>query len=128
MGEKLSTLKGKMVKVIVTASNGKTKLYKTKGNFDVPFNALAPSIKDSTYFFRKKDLEFIENTLVPKGCTAYDAKQFVIGGKNSSVYSVPMDGRTKLAKTLPYLQWDDVYQFMMDNATPTDVNEWLKRA
>lgn len=126
MGTILSTLKGKMVKVIVTASNGKTKLYKTKGNFDVPFNALAPSIK-CAYFFKKKDLEFIENTLVPKGCTAYDAKLFVIGGKNSSVYSVPMDGRTKLAKTLPYLHWDDVYQFMMDNATPTDVNEWLKK-
>lgn len=128
MGERLSILKGKMVKVVVTASNGKTKVYKTKGNFDVPFNALAPSIKDSTYFFKKNDLEFIHNTLVPKGCTAYDAKLFVIGGKNAQVNTFKMDGRSGLAKTLPYLHWDDVYQFMMDNATQTDVNEWLKRA
>lgn len=128
MGETLTTLKGNMVKVIVTAANGKTKLYKTKGNFDVPFNALAPSIKNSTYYFKKNDLEFINKELVPKGCTAYDARVFVIGGKNSNISSVPMDGRTKIAKTLPYLHWDDVYNFLMDNSTQNDVNEWLRRA
>lgn len=123
----LSKVKGNMVKVIVVASNGKTKLYKTRGNFDVLFNALAPSIKESTYYFKQKDLDFIKKELIKKGITAYDAKTFVLGGRNSVVYSVPMDGRTKLAKTLPYLHWDGVYQFMMDNATQEDINEWLKR-
>lgn len=116
-----------MIRVIVTASNGKTKSYKTNGYFDVPFNALAPSIKGSTYFFKKKDLEYIHSTLVPKGCTACDAKQFIIGGKNTQIYYVPIDRRKKLAKVLPYLHWDNVYQFMMDNATQTDVNEWLEK-
>lgn len=123
----LSKVKGNMVKVTIIASNGKAKTYKTRGNFDVPFNALAPSIKKSTYYFKQKDLDFINKELIKKGITAYDAKQFVIGGKNAVVYSTPMDGRTKLAKTLHYLHWDGVYQFMMDNATQEDINEWLKR-
>lgn len=117
-----------MNKVIITAANGKTKLYKTKGNFDVPFNTLAPSIKESTYYFKQTDLDFINNTLIPKGLTAKDAKVFVIGGKDTQIYSVPMDGRSKLSKALPYFHWDDAYQFMMDNSTQENVTEWLKRA
>lgn len=123
----LSKVKGNMLKVTIIASNGKIKLCKTRGNFDVPFNALAPSIKESTYYFKQRDLDFIKKELIKKGITAYDTKQFVIGGKNAVVYSEPMDGRTTLAKILPYIHWDDVYQFMMDNATQEDINEWLKK-
>lgn len=126
MGEILKEIKGKTHKVIVTASNGKTKVYKTKGNFDNLFNSLAPSIK-SNYFFKQKDLAYINDELVPMGATAYDARVFVIGGQNSQITSTPMDGRSNLARVLPYFHWDDAYQFIMDNATQEDVNGWLQR-
>lgn len=116
-----------MNKVILTAANGKSKQYKTKGNFNVPFNVLANSIKNSTYFFKKSDLEFMRNTLIPIGLTAKDAKIFVMGGYKSDIYSVPLDEKNKQNKALPYFHWDNAYQFMMDNATQEDVTEWLKR-
>lgn len=125
MGELLKPIKGKTYKVVVTASNGKTKTWKTKGNFDVPFNSLAPSIK-SNYFFKQRDLDFINKELVPMGCSAYDARIFIIGGRNSQITSTKIDGRSNLGKTLPFFHWDNTYQFIMDNATQEDVNEWLK--
>ena len=127
MGEVLKPIKGKTHKVVITASNGKTKLYKTKGNFDVPFNSLAPSIK-SNYFFKQRDLEYINKELIPMGCSANDARIFVIGGRNSRINSTKIDGRSNLAKTLPYFHWDDAYQFIMDNATQEDTTEWLRRS
>lgn len=126
MGEMLKTIKGKTHKVVITASNGKTKMWKTKGNFDEPFNSLAPSVK-SNYFFKQKDLEYINKELVPMGCSAHDARIFVIGGRNSQINSTKMDGRSNLAKVLPYFNWSDAYQFIMDNATQEDITEWLKR-
>lgn len=126
MGEMLKTIKGKTHKVVITASNGKTKMWKTKGNFDEPFNSLAPSVK-SNYFFKQKDLEYINKELVPMGCSAYDARIFVIGGKNSQINSTKMDGRSNLGKVLPYFNWSDAYQFIMDNATQEDITEWLRR-
>lgn len=114
-----------MNKITLCANNGNKKVYKTKGNFDVPFNALAPSIKN-TYFFKQKDLDYINDNLVKMGCTAYDAKIYVIGGRESSITSSKVDGRDKYIKTLPYFHWDDAYQFMMDNATPCEVGAWLK--
>lgn len=116
-----------MVKVVVTASNGNTMEYKTKGNFDIPFNALAQSIKDSTYFFSKKNLDYIKTNLVPIGVTAYDARIFIIGGRNSQVITTKVDGRNKAIKTLPYLHWDDVYQFIMDNSTQEDIKDYFNR-
>lgn len=113
-----------MNKVTIIASNGKTKVYKTKGNFDVPFNALAPTIK-STYFFKQKDLDYINTKLNKMGCTAYNARIFVIGGRNAQIISSKMDGRSNLAKVLPYFHWDDAYQFMMDNSTQDDISAWL---
>lgn len=114
-----------MNKVTIIASNGNKKVYKTKGNFDVPFTALAPTIK-STYFFKQKDLDYINNNLTKMGCTAYDARVFVIGGREAQITSTRLDGRTEYAKTLPYFHWDDAYQFMMDNATSYEIGEWLK--
>lgn len=114
-----------MNKVTIIASNGKKKVYKTKGNFDVPFTALAPTIK-STYFFKQKDLDFINNNLTKMGCTAYDAKLFVIGGRETQITSTRLDGRNTYTKTLPYFHWDDAYQFMMDNATLCEIVMWLK--
>lgn len=113
-----------MNKVTIIASNGKTKVYKTKSNFNIPFNALAPTIK-STYFFKQKDLDYINTNLTKMGCTAYDARIFVIGGRNAQIISTKMDGRCGLAKVLSYFHWDDAYQFMMDNATQNDISEWL---
>lgn len=122
----MGDIKNKTHKVTITASNGKTKVYKTKGNFNVLFNSLAPSIK-SNYFFKQRDLAYINDELVPIGATAYDTRVFVIGGKNSQITSIPMDGRSNVARVLPYFHWDDAYQFIMDNATQEDVNEWLQR-
>lgn len=126
MGETLKPIKGKTHKVVITASNGKSKMFKTKGNFDVPFNSLASSVK-SNYFFKQKDLEYINCELVPIGASAYDARIFVIGGRNSQIISTPMDGRSNLGRVLPYFNWSDAYQFIMDNATQEDINEWLRR-
>lgn len=106
-----------MNKVTIVANNGNKKVYKTKGNFNLPFNSLAPTIK-STYYFKQKDLDYINNNLIKMGCTAYDAKLFVIGGKETQITSTPIDGRRTYAKTLTYFNWDDAYQFMMDNANP----------
>lgn len=114
-----------MNKVTIIAANGKTKAYKTKGNFDVRFNVLAPSIR-SSYFFKQTDLDFINNELVPLGISAYEARIFVIGGKNSTFGVEEIDGRNKSLRTLPYLHWDDAYQFIMDNSTQGDVNQWLR--
>lgn len=114
-----------MNKVTIFAANGKTKAYKTKGNFDVRFIALEPSIR-SSYFFKQNDLDFINNELVPLGISAYEARTFVIGGKNSSFGVEKIDGRNKSVRTLPYFHWDDAYQFIMDNATQNDVNQWLR--
>jgi hypothetical protein len=104
-----------MNKVTIIAENGNTKTYKTKGNFDVPFSALAPSIK-TTYFFTQRDLDYINNKLNKLGCTTYDARIFVIGGRNSQFISNKVDARKADIKTLPYLHWDNVYQFLIDNA------------
>ena len=117
---------GKMYKVVITASNGKTKMFKTRGNFDIHFNSLAPSVK-SNYFSKQKDLEYINSELVPMGASAYDARIFVIGGRNSQIISTPMDGRSNLGRVLSYFNWSDAYQFIMDNATQEDVSEWLGR-
>lgn len=114
-----------MNKVTIIANNGNKKVYKTKSNFDVPFNSLAPSIK-STYFFKQKDLNYINNNLTKMGCTAYDAKIFVIGGRNTQITATQIDRRNAHAKTLPYFHWDDAYQFMMDNATTREIDAWLK--
>lgn len=126
MGEILKPISSKTYKVVITASNGKTKMFKTRGNFDTPFNSLAPSVK-SNYFFKQKDLEYINSELVPMGASTYDARIFVIGGRNSQIISTPMDGRSNLGKVLPYFNWSDAYQFIMDNATQEDVSEWLRR-
>lgn len=126
MGEILKSIKGKTCKVTITASNGKTKTWKTKGNFDDPFSTLAPSIK-SNYFFKQKDLDYINKELVPMGCSAYDARVFIIGGRNSQITPSKIDGRSNLAKTLPYFNWYNAYQFIMDNATQKDITEWLER-
>lgn len=114
-----------MNKVTIVASNGHKKVFKTKGNFDVPFTTLAQSIK-SNYFFKRKDLDYINNNLVKLGCTAYDARVFVIGGRATQITSAHADGRNAYVKTLPYFHWDDAYQFMMDNATQDDVSNWLE--
>lgn len=111
-----------MNKITIFAANGKVKSYKTKGNFDVRFNALAPSIR-SNYFFKQADLDYINNELVPLGISAYEARIFVIGGKDSSFGVEEIDGRNKTIKKLPYFHWDDAYQFIMDNATQNDVNQ-----
>lgn len=113
-----------MNKVTIIASNGCKKVFKTKGDFDVLFTALAPSIK-SAYFFKQKDLDYINNSLTKIGCTAYDARVFVIGGRRTQITSTRLDGRSKKAKTLPYFHWDYAYQFMMDNSTQNDVCDWL---
>lgn len=113
-----------MNKVTIIANNGKTKTFKTKGNFDVPFNALAPKIK--SYYFKKKDLDFINEKLNKMGCTAYNARVFVLGGHFTQIIQNKMDGRSTTAKILPYFHWDDAYQFMMDNATQEDINNYLK--
>jgi hypothetical protein len=114
-----------MNKVTIIASNGIKKVFKAKGAFDVLFTALAPTIR-STYFFKQKDLDYINNNLTKICFTAYDARVFVIGGRNAQITSLRFDGRTKESKTLPYFHWDYAYQFMMDNATAEDVSDWLR--
>lgn len=61
------------------------------------------------------------------GASAYDARIFVIGGRNSQIISTPMDGRSNLGRVLSYFNWSDAYQFIMDNATQEDISEWLGR-
>lgn len=102
-----------MNKVILTAPNNKTMIFKTKGNYNISFNALAPSVKQPDKFFSQKDLSYIENNLIKMGMSAKDALQFI--AKGSYIYSVPMDGRKKQNKTLPYFAWDIAYQFIKDN-------------
>lgn len=105
-----------MNKVILTAPNGKTTIFKTKGDYNIPFNALAPSIKQPDKFFSQKDLTFIEDNLIKMGMTAKDALQFIAKGKTIPIiYSVPIDGRKTPNKSLPYFAWDIAYQFVKDN-------------
>lgn len=124
MGKTLKSIKGKTYKVVITASNGKTKTYKVKGNFDVYFNSLEPSVK-TNYILKQKDLDYINNELIPQGISAYEARIFVVGGRNSTIVSTPMDGRSGLAKTLDDFNWGKAYQFIMTNATQDDVKNYF---
>lgn len=102
-----------MNKVILTAPNGKTTIFKTKGDYNIPFNALAPSVKQPDKFFSQRDLTYIEDNLIKMGMSAKDALQFI--AKGSYIYSVPIDGRKTPNKSLPYFAWDIAYQFVKDN-------------
>jgi len=99
-----------MNKVILTAPNGKVYITKTPYDINDSFNALAPSIKDTTKFFTQKDLTFIKETLIREKhlkVTAIDGMQFIAQG--SQIYTVPLDGRKKEAKKLSYFAWDNAY-------------------
>lgn len=100
-----------MKKVIITVPNGKSIVYKTRENYNIPFNALAPNVKEK--FFKKTDLDYIEENLVRQGFTADNAKTYIAVG--AYIYSVPMDGRKKEARKLGDFSWDKAYQFIKDN-------------
>ena len=100
-----------MEKVIISAPNGKSIVYKSRGNYNIPFNALAPTVKEK--FFKKTDLDYMEKNLVKQGFTADNATVYVAVG--DCIYSVPMDGRKKESRKLEYFSWDKAYQFIKEN-------------
>jgi len=113
-----------MNKVILTAPNGKVYITKTPYDINDSFNALAPSIKDTTKFFTQKDLTFIKETLIREKhlkVTAIDGMQFIAQG--SQIYTVPLDGRKKEAKKLSYFAWDNAYRFIKDNKDVPEIHK-----
>lgn len=116
-----------MRKVILTAPNGKVYIAKTKHPLNDSFNSLAPSIKDTNKYFSEKDLKFIKETLIPKGrVTAIDGLQFIAQG-STTLYSTPIDGRSKEAQRYKYFCWDEAYQFVKDNNVPAPTRTFNPR-
>ena len=111
--------------VILRASNGKIRKYKTKENFNVLFKDLKGEIFHSNYFFKTQDFFIIENKLQNEGLTALDAMRFVLGGLHSDIFQ--RDTNKSLDK-LPYFHWDNAYQFINDNATEEDFYEWMRKS